>query len=135
MWELTLSHTVEPGWSLAEGARRLTPLGSHTLKQVALATRAAMLQHGEYGSSPSVATVSAAPATVAGVPAFVVQSAITINSDYRAINGLQVRVEKLWIVTLNAGDGNVAAWYVTIPDDVKQLWPHVPAIIASIGLI
>ena len=135
VWELTLSQTVEPNWSLAEGARRLTPLGSRTLKQVALATRASMVQHGEYGTTPSVATVSAVPATVAGVPAFIVQSAITINAQYRATNGLQVRVEKLWIVAMNAGDGNVAEWYVTIPDDVKQFWPQVPALIASIGLI
>ena len=135
VWELTLSQPVEPTWEVAEGARRLTPLGSRTLKQVALANRAAMLAHNEYGDSPQVATVEARAATVAGVPAFVLQSAITINPTFRAANGLQVRVEKLWIVAMNAGDGNVASWYVTIPDDVRQLWPKVPALIASIGLI
>ena len=135
VWELTLSQVVEPNWSVAEGARRLTPLGGRTLKQVALANRAAMLAHGEYGTSPTVTTVAQRSATVAGVPAFILQSTMTINPSYRALNGLQVQVEKLWIVAMNAGDGNVASWFVTIPDDVRQLWPEVPALIASIGLI
>jgi hypothetical protein len=135
VWNLTLTQAVEPQWVLAEGARKLAPLRGRTLRQVAVQLRTAMLANDEYGDSPAVRTVSAAPATVAGVPAFVLQTAFTINPDYRVEHGLQVHVEQLWIVVLNAGDGQVAAWYVSVPDDVANLWPQVPALIHSIGLI
>jgi hypothetical protein len=136
VWALTLSQEVEPQkWVLAEGAQKLAPLRGRTLKQVALSLRASMLSHTQYGDEPTVRTASAKSATVAGVPAYILQTDFTINPQYRAEYGLMVRVEKLWIVTLNAGDGQVASWYVTVPDDVSNLWAKVPALIRSIGLI
>lgn len=135
VWDLTLDEEVEPNWVLGEGAMKIAALKGRTLEQVAVGLRKQMLVNAQYGDSPGVQTVSAKAATVAGVPAFVLETAFTINPTYRAENDLQVRVEKLWIVTLSAGDGQVASWYVTVPDDVANLWPKVPALIKSIGLI
>lgn len=135
VWALSLGAPVEPDWQMAEGANKLATLGSRTLQQVAEGLRAKMLAAGEYGPKPGVRTLSAKATTVAGVQAYVLETALTINATYRAQSGLRVTAERLWIVALNAGDGAVATWFVTVPDDVSQLWPKVPAIIASIGLI
>jgi hypothetical protein len=135
VWDLTLDQEVEPTWVLAEGAKKLAALKGRSLADVALGLRKAMLANTQYGDSPVVHTESASSTTVAGVPAYVLQTAFTIDAQYRVQNNLRVRVEKLWIVTLSAGDGQVAAWYVTVPDDVSNLWPKVPALIKSIGLI
>jgi hypothetical protein len=135
VWSLSLDQAVEPQWVLSEGARKLEPLGGRSLAGIAAGLRAAMLAANEYGDAPTMKTESAASATVAGVPAYVLRTAVTINPEYRAQNGLQVHVERLWIVVLNAGDGQVAAWYVSVPDDVSALWSKVPDVIASIGLI
>jgi hypothetical protein len=135
IWPFNLTLTVEPNWVLSEAARPLEPLRGRTLRQVALDLRTRMLAAQDYGDSPGVRTESAAAATVAGVPAFILRTAFTINEQYRLDNGLHVRVERLWIVVLNAGDGQVAAWSVSVPDDVANLWPKVPGVITSIGLI
>ena len=135
IWPFALVQTVEPEWVLSEAARPLEPLRGRTLRQIAVSLRTQMIAAEDYGVAPAVRTESAAAATVAGVPAFVLRTAFTINPSYRAENGLHVRVERLWIVVLNAGDGQVAAWSISVPDDVSSLWAEVPAVIKSLGLI
>jgi hypothetical protein len=134
LWPLALSRATEPGWAVAEGAGKIADLGDKTLAQIATARRDTMVAT-EYGEDPSSKTVSGKTQTVAGVPAYVLETEITINPTYRAENDLQVKVERQWIVAINAGNGTVATWFVTIPDDLRELWARVPAVITSIGLI
>jgi hypothetical protein len=88
-----------------------------------------------YGTSPAVATTSSKAATIAGVPAWVLQSSFTLNSTFRAQRKLTVKVEKSWIVALKVGADDVSLWYVTIPDDVSPLWAKVPAVLSTIATV
>lgn len=135
VWALSLAKNVEPNWVMNEGARPVQPLHGRSLQAVATGLRAAMLANGEYGDSPSVRTIQARGTTVAGVPGYVLETEVGVNPAYRAQFGLHVQVERLWIVVLNAGDDQVASWFVSVPDDVRQLWPAVPGLIGSLGLI
>jgi hypothetical protein len=132
IWPLDFSKMVEPNWYLNEGARPAVAAGSNSLSAVAGLLRSAMLQGGEYGDSPKVATVADKAITVDGHSAHVLQSTITINNTYRIQQHLTVKVEKLWIVTVQVSAGQVAAWYVTIPDQLSTLWARVPSVIGTI---
>jgi hypothetical protein len=135
VWTLSLAVRVEPGWAMNEGARPVESLSGRSLPAVAEGLRTRMVAGGEYGPDPGVRTVQGRSATVAGVPAYVLETEFAVNPGYREANGLHVQVERMWIVVLSAGDGQVASWYVSVPDDVRQLWPKVPGLIASLGLI
>jgi len=132
-WPVTLVKTVEPstGWSVDEGAGDWGDPGGQTLSEIASYIRDQMTSQ-YYGDAPTVTTVADEAATVNGVKAHLLQSTITINADWASQQGTQVKQERLWIVVLQAGTGDVVAWYVSVPDLVSNLWPKVPALIKTI---
>jgi hypothetical protein len=134
LWTLNLTKQVEPGWMLGEGSAAINAPANAPLDRVTELVREQMVELAYWGPNPGVRTLSSAAATVAGVKAWVLASSFTINSAYRSQQHLKVRTERTWIVALRASDTQLALWYVTLPDDVQQLWHTVPALIRSIKL-
>lgn len=135
VWPLNLQKSVEPNWALSEGAGRWGAANGHTLKTIAEQVRTQMVDTGAYGPSPGVRTTSSKAAKIAGVDAWVLQTTFTIDAAYREQQKLTVQTEKSWIVALKVGAADVSLWYVTIPDDVKQLWGKVASIMGTITVI
>jgi hypothetical protein len=141
LWPLSLGKSVETGWGLGEGAAGITVPAGTALQQVTHVVLQEMVAFQYWGPNPGVTTLSNHPATVAGVQAWVQQTSLTIDAGFRTERGLRVRTERIWLVamqvgsTAQVGSTEVALWYVTLPDDVKQLWSTVPALIAGIKRI
>ncbi len=135
LWPLSLVKQVEPGWVLGEGAGVVGGATSMTLAQLTGRLRTEMVSLGSWGPNPGVHTVANKATKVAGVDAWLLQTTFTINAAYRQAQHLKVRTERTWIVALHASGQRIAVWYVTLPDEVKNLWPTVPALISSIKLI
>jgi hypothetical protein len=135
LWPLNLSKTVEKGWALGEGAAGIAVPSGTVLQQVTHLVLEEMIALQYWGPNPGVTTLSSQAATVAGVDAWVQQTSFTINADFRKERGLHVRTEHTWLIAMQLDSTEVALWYVTLPDDVKQLWSTVPALIKSIKRI
>jgi hypothetical protein len=135
LWPLNLGKTVEKGWALGEGAAGIIVPSGTALQQITHVVLQEMIALQYWGPNPGVTTVSSAAATVAGVDAWVQRMSFTINPNYRTQQGLTVRTEHTWLVAMQLESTEVALWYVTLPDEVKQLWPTVPALIKSIKRI
>jgi len=136
-WPLDLQKPTEATWAMSEGAGHWGAAGGRSLQRIATNLRQQMLVQDPpaYGTDPGVRTTSSKAATVGGVPAWVLQTTFTINPAFRKERNLTVRTERSWIVAMRVGADDVSVWYVTIPDNVKALWPHVPAVIAGIAVI
>lgn len=136
-WPLDLQKPTEATWAMSEGAGHWGTTGGRSLQQIATNLRQQMLAQDPpaYGTDPGVRTTSSKAATVGGVPAWVLQTTFTINPAFREQRQLTVRTERSWIVALRVGADDVSVWYVTIPDNAKALWAHVPAVIAGISVI
>lgn len=133
VWPLSEHIQVEStGWVLEEGAGHWGAPNGSSLGAIARNVRQQMLDDEDYGASPRVTTASDADTKVAGVPAHVLQSTMTINAAWAKKRGTRVRQEKLWIIALQVGADDVSLWYVSVPDLAKALWPKVPSVIATI---
>jgi len=130
-WTLELSKQVDINWFLGEGSGVLPPNQNGTLRELAESI-SATLAKTDYGSNPTSTQDSSTDATIAGRPAHVVQTTITLNPTYVKTSKLKVTKERLWIAVIDSGNGLDAVWYVTVPDIVSNLWADVPAVIKSI---
>jgi hypothetical protein len=134
VWPLTAGKTVEAktGWFVEEGAGRWGSPDGHSLAAIAADVRQQMVDSEGYGTNPGIDTVANRDITLAGVKAHLLQTTFTINPAYVAKVGTKVRRERLWIIALAVGPGDVSLWYTSVPDLVSALWSKVPSIIASI---
>ncbi|HEX3337038.1 MAG TPA: hypothetical protein VHS54_11305 [Jatrophihabitans sp.] len=134
VWPLTARKTVEAktGWVVEEGAGHWGSPDGHSLAAIASAVRRQMVDDGGYGTNPGIDSVANRDLTLAGVKGHLLQTTFTINPTFAAKVGTKVRREKLWIIALAVGTGDVSLWYTSVPDLVSELWPKVPSIIASI---
>lgn len=134
IWPLREYKTVEPStnWVLEEGAGHWgSPEGS-SLRDIALNIRQQMVANAGYGENPKVETVASRATTIDGAPAYLLQTTFTIDPTWAEANKTKVKQEKLWIVAIKIGSGDVSLWYASVPDLTKSLWPKVPDVIASI---
>lgn len=135
LWPLQQTKQVEStGWVLEEGAARWGPAAGRSLAAIALATRTRMITRGSYLSGPKAVTDSAKDVALNGAKAHILQTTITLNVAAAQTRKTKVRQEKLWIVAVDVGSGNVSLWHVSVPDLVRSLWAKVPAIINTIRL-
>ena len=134
IWPVSLHKTVEPstGWVLEEGAGNWGDPGSRSATSIARGIRSQMIAEGGYGSSPTLRVLQDADTTVGGVPAHVLQTAITLNSAWARGRGTKVTSERLWIVVMKVSDSDDTVWYTSIPNLASSLWPQVPTIMKSI---
>jgi hypothetical protein len=135
VWPLNLVKPVEPSWQLAEGAGHWGSAKGHSLAAIARNVRQQMLDTNAYGPDPAVKTLASKQMQVAGTAGWVLQTEFTISPAYRTQKSLKVKVERSWIVAVTVGDDDVSLWYVTLPDDVKQLWSKVDDVIGTIRVV
>jgi hypothetical protein len=137
IWPLLQIKTVEPAthWVLEEGAGRWGPAGGKTLGAIAQQVRTQMVDGGSYLTAPKVTTVSDKDVTINGVAAHVLQTTMTLNPAAAKKDGTKVREERLWIVTVSVGSGDVSVWHTSIPDLARSYWAAVPALIDTIRVI
>jgi hypothetical protein len=134
IWPVSLHKTVEPStnWVLEEGAGNWGDPGSRSATSIARGIRSQMIADGGYGSSPTLRVLQDADTTVAGVPAHVLQTAITLNPAWARGHGTKVTSERLWIVVMKVSDSDDTVWYTSIPNLASSLWPRVATIMKSI---
>lgn len=132
-WSLQVSRQVDTDWFVAEGSGSLSTAPTGTLPQTAAAVTSQLLD-SDYGTNPTSTTVSAAATTIAGKPAYLQQTMITLDPAFVAKANLKVKREQLWLAVINTASAHDPVWFVTIPDVVSNLWPAVPAVIKTIQL-
>jgi hypothetical protein len=134
VWPLQEYKTVEKstGWVAEQGAGHWGSSAGQSLEDIALNVRQQMIDAGGYGDNPTRITVADRAMTVDGHIARLLQTTFTINRAWARSNGTKVEQEKLWLVAIEVGAGDVSLWYASVPDLAKSLWPQIPSAIASI---
>jgi hypothetical protein len=134
LWPVAFVKTVEPktGWIVEEGSGSWGPANGESLGAITKSVRSRLVQFGGYGDSPKLTTVVDTDRTVGRVPAHVLQTTVTINPAWARADGTKVKTERLWLVALQVGSGQVSLWYTSVPDLVSGLWAKVPGVINSI---
>lgn len=134
VWPVSERKTVEPAtqWVLEEGAGHWGSPVNQSLATIAVTVRQQMISVGGYGANPRVSTGASRPTTVDGHDAYLLQTTFTLSPRWAQSDGTKVKQEKLWIVAIEVGAGDVSLWYTSVPDLASDLWPKVPATIASI---
>jgi hypothetical protein len=134
VWPVQEYKIVEPatGWVLETGAGHWGSPNGQSLEDIALNVRQQMVDAGGYGGHPTMVTDANRATTVDGATAREVQTTFSINPAWARSDGTKVKQEKLWIVAIEVGAGDVSLWYTSVPDLAKSLWPTVPSAIATI---
>jgi predicted small secreted protein len=134
VWPVSERKVVERGtnWVLEEGGGHWGSPVNQSLATIAVTVRQQMISIGGYGADPKVGTGASRPTTVDGHRAYLLQTTFTINPRWARSDGTRVKQEKLWIIAIEVGPGDVSLWYASVPDLTSDLWPKVPGIIASI---
>jgi hypothetical protein len=134
VWPVSERKTVEKStrWVLEEGAGHWGSPVSQSLATIAVTVRQQMIGVGGYGADPRITTDASRPTKVDGHDAYLLQTTFTLNPRWAHEDGTRVKQEKLWIIAIEVADNDVSLWYASLPDLEKDLWPKVPATIASI---
>lgn len=134
MWPLVFERQVDTGWTMDEGSGRVIRAGSTPAAAANLLTRE-MLQLFYGDPPPTSKTVHDGDITVGSAQGHLVQTLITINPTFRSQRHLRVKQEQLWLVVVPVSTGQFSAWYVSVPDLQKQLWPTVPTLLKTLRVV
>lgn len=131
MWPVKVKKTVDTNWTMDEGSGRVPfPAGS-TLGTIAN-DLAQTMAATNYGTGARATKERDTDTTVDGHQAHLVQTLMTISPAFRRANRLRVSQERLWLVVVQLSNTTASAWYVSVPDLQKQLWPSVPSLIGGL---
>jgi hypothetical protein len=133
MWPVDFARVVETGWTMDEGSGRVSSGGTPAATAKGLTQEMLQLSYG--APAPTSKTVHDDDISVGSARGHLVQTLITINPAFRSQQHLRVKQEQLWLVVVPVGAGQQAAWYVSVPDLEKQLWPSVPALIKTLRVL
>ena len=134
IWPLKFTKQVDLDWTMDEGSSHVDVTGNGNVTVLANGFASAMGAQ-EYGPNAGVKKVSDADITVAGRKAHLVEVLMTLDPDYRAQRHLKIKQERLWVVVVHIGADQFSAWYVSVPDVRKALWPQVPELIKRIKVV
>jgi hypothetical protein len=134
IWPLKFTKQVDLDWTMDEGSSHVDVTGNGNVTVLANGFASAMGAQ-EYGPNAGVKKISEADITVASRKAHLVESLLTLDPDFRAQRHLKVKQERLWVVVVHIGADQFSAWYVSIPDLRKALWPRVPELIKRIKVV
>lgn len=130
MWPVKVQKTVDTNWTMDEGSGRLPFQSGSTLGSIANDLAQTMAATG-YGTGAKATKERDTDTSVDGHKAHLVQTLMTISPAFRQANKLRVSQERLWIVVVQLSETAASAWYVSVPDVQKQLWPSVPGLISG----
>jgi hypothetical protein len=57
---------------------------------------------------------------------------MTVSPAFRQQQHLKVKTEMVWLVAIRVTDTAAAAFFCSVPDEVKKYWPVVPRIITQV---
>jgi hypothetical protein len=134
MWPVVFGRTVDTGWTMDEGSGPLVRAGGNAAVAAKLLTQE-MLQLDYGDPAPTSKTVHDADVAVGSARGHLVQTLITINPTFRSQRHLHVKQEQLSLVVVPVGAGQFSAWYVSVPDLQKQLWPSVPKLLMTLRVV
>ena len=133
MWPVRFEKTVDVQWTMDEGSGPVDAPGSD-VTSVAKVLSTTMAR-SNYGPSPRATVQRDVDVSVSGKKAHVVETLMTIDPAYRKGRGLKVASERLWIVAVQVASDQITAWYVSVPDVQKALWPKVPDLIEQLKVV
>lgn len=133
MWPLAFQKEVDTGWSMDEGSGSDRGAGSPAVEAKALTQQMVGLSYGTPG--PTSKTVKDTAIAIGKAQGHLIQTLITVNPTFRAQRKLRVKQEQLWLIVVPVAAGQLSAWYVSVPDLEKQLWPKVPALIKTLRVV
>jgi len=134
IWPLKFTKEVDVGWTMDEGSSHVDVTGNGNVTVLANGFASAMGAQ-EYGPNAGIKKVRDIDIKVAGRPAHLVQSVMTLDPDFRAQRHLKVTKEQFWVVVVRISADQFSAWYVSIPDVRKALWSRVPDLIKRIKVV
>lgn len=131
IWPVDFGRVVDTHWTMDEGSGPLIRAGGNAAVAAKLLTQE-MLQFDYGDPAPTSKTVHDADVAVGSARGHLIQTLITINPAFRSQRHLRVKQEQLWLVVVPVGAGQFSAWYVSVPDVQKQLWPTAAALLKTL---
>jgi hypothetical protein len=132
IWQTMIALPVEPTWLMNEGSRALTETSGVALTTINTTVMNAMKANQFWGPNAKAATKASKAMTIDGHQARLLQTLMTVSPAYRQQNHLKVKTEMVWLVAIRVTDATAAAFFCSVPDEVKKYWPLVPRIISQI---
>jgi hypothetical protein len=132
IWQTQIALRVEPEWYMNEGSRVLTETSGVSLATINTTVMSAMKANQFWGPNAK-ATIKASKAmTIDGHEARLLQTLMTVSPAVRQQRHLKVKTEMVWLVAIRVTDTTSAAFFCSVPDDVKKYWSLVPRIITQV---
>jgi hypothetical protein len=132
IWLTMIAQRVEPTWLMNEGSRALSETSGVPLTTINTTIMSAMKANQFWGPNAKATTKAAKAMTIDGHQARLLQTLITVSPTYRQQNHLKVKSEMVWLVAIRVTDATAAAFFCSVPDEVKKYWPLVPRIITQV---
>ena len=132
IWLTQVGLQVEPTWYMNEGSRGLTETSGVSLTTINGTIMSAMKANQFWGPNAKATTKASKAMTIDGHQARLLQTLMTVSPTYRQRNHLKVKSEMVWVVAIRVTDATAAAFFCSVPDEVKKYWPLVPRIITQL---
>lgn len=120
------------GWAMAQGAGVAKRGSTVKLAPLVASVTRDMVAAKIYGRGAKEKKLAGKAIKVDGKPAYLLETTVTLNPSYAKSIGTKVRIERLWVVSIQVSKTAVSLWYVSIPDIAKLYWSKVPTLIKSI---
>lgn len=132
IWLTQVALQVEPTWYMNEGSRGLTEASGVSLTTINTTIMNAMKANEFWGKNAKATTKANKATTIDGHQARLLQTLMTVSPAVRKQQHLKVKTEMVWLVAIRVSDTDSAAFFCSVPDEVKKYWPLVPTIISQI---
>jgi hypothetical protein len=132
IWPTMIALRVEPTWLMNEGSRGLTETSGVALTTINTTIMNAMKANQFWGPNAKATTKASKAMTIDGHQAWLLQTLMTVSPAYRQQNHLKVKTEMVWLVAIRVTDATSAAFFCSVPDEVKKYWPLIPRIITQV---
>ncbi|HEX2308580.1 MAG TPA: hypothetical protein VHI14_09705 [Jatrophihabitantaceae bacterium] len=132
IWQTQVALPVEPQWYMNEGSRSLTETSGVSLSTINTTVMTAMKANEFWGANAKATTKASKAMTIDGHQARLLQTLMTVSPTVRQQRHLKVKTEMVWLVAIRVTDTTSAAFFCSVPDDVKKYWPLVPRIITQV---
>jgi hypothetical protein len=132
IWLTQVALQVEPTWYMNEGSRALTETSGVSLTTINTTIMNAMKANQFWGPNAKATTRANRAMTIDGHQAQLLQTLMTVSPAYRKQHRLKVKSEMVWLVAIRVTDATAAAFFCSVPDEVKKYWPLVPTIITQV---
>jgi hypothetical protein len=132
IWLTQVALRVETNWNMNEGSRALTETSGVSLTTINTTIMSAMKANQFWGPNPKATTKASKAMTIDGHQARLLQTLVTVSPAFRQQQHLKVKTEMVWLVAIRVTDTISAAFFCSVPDEVKKYWPVVPRIITQV---